>query len=87
MSLTLAERSVVDKLAAILRVADGMDRGHYKNVQRVRLSLRNRKAAFALTTQADCELELWAARHKADMFEKVFKVQVELSARQKKPAS
>ena len=84
MSLTLAERLVVDKLAAILRVADGMDRGHYKNVQRVRLSLRNSRAAFALTTQADCELELWAARHKADMFEKVFKVQVELSARQQK---
>ena len=84
MSLTLAERAVVDKLAAILRVADGLDRGHYKNVQLVRMALRNRKAIFALTTQADCELERWAARHKADMFEKVFKVQVEFSARQKK---
>ncbi|MHB1766803.1 MAG: Ppx/GppA phosphatase family protein [Phycisphaerae bacterium] len=84
MSLTLAERAVVDKLAAILRVADGLDRGHYKNVQLVRMALRNRKAIFALTTQADCELERWAARHKADMFETVFKVQVEFSARQKK---
>ncbi len=84
MSLTLAEQKVVDKLAAILRLADGLDRGHYRNVEGVRMSLRNRRAIFSLTTQTDYELELWAARHKADLFEKVFKVPVEFSARQKK---
>ena len=84
MSLTLAEQKVVDKLAAILRLADGLDRGHYRNVEGVRMSLHNRRALFSLTTQTDYELELWAARHKADLFEKVFKVPVEFSARQKK---
>ncbi len=84
MSLTLAERAIVDKLSAILRVADGLDRGHYKNVRDVRMSRRGRSMIFAITTQADPELELWAARHKADMFEKVYGVPVKFTARQKK---
>jgi exopolyphosphatase/guanosine-5'-triphosphate,3'-diphosphate pyrophosphatase len=84
MSLTLAERAIVDKLAAILRVADGLDRGHYKNVQAVRVSRRGRRMIFAITTQADPELELWAAAHKADMFENVYGMPVECTARQKK---
>ena len=84
MSLTPAEREVVDKLAAILRVADGLDRGHYKNVQAVGITSRGGSTTFALTTQADPELELWAARDKADMFEKIYGVLVAFTARQKK---
>ncbi|MGC8625400.1 MAG: HD domain-containing protein [Phycisphaerae bacterium] len=83
MSLKPAERAVVDKLAAILRVADGLDRGHYGNVQTVRVARRGRGIRFALTTQADPELELWAARDKADMFEKIYGLPVEFTARQK----
>ena len=81
MSLTIAERSIVDKLAAILRIADGLDRGHYNNVQAVRVSRHGRSMTFALTTQADPELELWAARHKADMFGQVYKMNIAFTAR------
>ena len=86
MSLKTVERAIVDKLAAILRVADGLDRGHYGNVQTLRVARRGRGIHLALRTQTDPELEIWAARDKADMFEKIYGVPVEFSARQKPSA-
>jgi exopolyphosphatase/guanosine-5'-triphosphate,3'-diphosphate pyrophosphatase len=72
MALPADARETVRKLAAILRIADGMDRGHYGNVTEVRLIRRRRSVTFKLTCQADPELELWGGRQKTDMFEDVF---------------
>ncbi len=81
MSLAPAERNVVDRMAALLRIADGLDRGHYGNVQNIKVRVRKGNVAFVLETKADPELELWAARHKTDLFEAVFKRTASFTAR------
>ncbi len=82
MALRAEERTLVCKLAAILRLADGMDRGHYGNVQRVGVIRSKRRITFRLLTRSDPELEIWGFRHKADLFQEVFRVRVGCTARQ-----
>ncbi len=71
-ALDPSSQLLVRKLASLLRIADGLDRGHYANVQ----SLATRTTAASVTirirAQHDPALELWAARHKTDMFEQTF---------------
>jgi exopolyphosphatase/guanosine-5'-triphosphate,3'-diphosphate pyrophosphatase len=85
MSLDPPDRELVWKLASILRIADGLDRGHYGNVINLRTICRDRTVSILVETQADAELELWAARHKTDMFEQTYGRQVKFSAKVAKP--
>ena len=82
MALQPAERKIVDQLAALLRLADGLDRGHYANVQNLKVTLRKKSLHLRLETTADPQLELWATRHKTDLFEHVYHRPITLSARQ-----
>ncbi|MGC8552876.1 MAG: Ppx/GppA phosphatase family protein [Phycisphaerae bacterium] len=79
MSLAPAERTVVCKLAALLRLAEALDRGHWGNVRALHSRITATAVSVRILTQADPELELWAARHKADMFENVFGRTVRIS--------
>jgi exopolyphosphatase/guanosine-5'-triphosphate,3'-diphosphate pyrophosphatase len=72
MALAPEDRATVDKLAALLRIADGLDRGHHGNVTALRTITRPESVTIRLTTAADAELELWAARHKTDMFDQIY---------------
>jgi len=65
-------RVVVEKLAAILRIADGLDRSHRQIITDVSCRIRPRKIELEATARADCEPELDAARKKANLFERVF---------------
>ncbi|HTV48471.1 MAG TPA: Ppx/GppA phosphatase family protein [Phycisphaerae bacterium] len=87
VQLSPPERVIVDKLASILRIAEALDRGHYGNVQSVRTIRRSHLVSFVITTRFDPELELWAARHKTDMFEKTFGLKTSFTARQAKVRS
>lgn len=64
-------RKRVKNLAAILRVADGLDRSHYQNVKD--LEIRNEKEMITLVIdcEADPQLEIWGAMRKSYLFEKV----------------
>ncbi|MEA2626013.1 MAG: exopolyphosphatase / guanosine-5-triphosphate,3-diphosphate pyrophosphatase, partial [Candidatus Binatota bacterium] len=67
-----ARRQVV-KLAAILRVADSLDRGHHGVVRGLKLGARNGKWEVRLDTDGrDAELELWGARRKSELWERCF---------------
>jgi exopolyphosphatase/guanosine-5'-triphosphate,3'-diphosphate pyrophosphatase len=65
-------RQKVIRLAAILRVADGLDRNHNGVVRSVRCSITPRAVELRLEADDDPELELWAARRKGDLFEALF---------------
>jgi exopolyphosphatase / guanosine-5'-triphosphate,3'-diphosphate pyrophosphatase len=71
---------VVEKLSAILRIADGLDRSHGQLVARVKCRVGPRALALEAAATSDCEAELAAARRKGDLFEKVFDRRVELRA-------
>jgi exopolyphosphatase/guanosine-5'-triphosphate,3'-diphosphate pyrophosphatase len=73
-------QAVVEKLAAILRIADGLDRSHRQIVTGVSCRIRSRRIELEVAARADCEPELDAARKKADLFEMVFDRGVALRA-------
>lgn len=59
-------------LSALLRMADGLDRTQFSVVQDLSVDV-GRRIVVSLRTVADAELEIWAARNRADLFEAVFK--------------
>ncbi|TKS59891.1 MAG: exopolyphosphatase [Nitrospira sp.] len=64
-------KRVVKILAALLRVADGLDRTHFSVVQRVNVKI-GKTMTIEATVSGDAEMELWAAKNRADLFEQVF---------------
>ncbi len=73
-------QAVVEKLAAILRIADGLDRSHRQIVSSVACRVRARRVELEASARMDCEPELAAARKKADLFVRVFDRDVALRA-------
>ena len=65
-------RPVVEKLSAILRIADALDRSHGQLVVDVACKVRPRRVEIEAAARGDCEAELAAVRRKANLFEKVF---------------
>ena len=79
-ALSLKNRRIVQKLSALLRIADGLDRSQFSVVQRVKVRLGN-PVRMTLETTSDSELEIWAAQSRADLFERVFRRGLEFSVR------
>ena len=67
---------VINVLSALLRIADGLDRSQFSVVQQVDVKL-GKSVVITVQASGDAELELWAARGRSDLFEKVFKRPVE----------
>ena len=70
--LTPEERGVVRQLAGILRVADGLDRGHRRHVRRVEVA-RGRGGGLRIDVWAEAgsELDVCSAQQKADLLSDV----------------
>jgi exopolyphosphatase/guanosine-5'-triphosphate,3'-diphosphate pyrophosphatase len=72
------DQLVIRKLAAILRVADGLDRSHTSSIKDIEYSIEGNKITFTLHgDEANMELEVWGATSKKQLFEEVFGVEVE----------
>ncbi|MDX2185223.1 MAG: Ppx/GppA phosphatase family protein [Gemmatimonadaceae bacterium] len=75
-----AQRKRVRRLAALLRVADGLDRGHVQSVQQVKVRVLDR--AIRLTPVpmpgASPRLDLWGAARKSDLLALLFDRPVEI---------
>ena len=69
--LTPEERIVVRRLAALLRVADGLDRGHRRHVRSLNVSRRGMGLQIDVVAEENSELEVWSAKQKADLLEEV----------------
>lgn len=67
--LSKGARRRVKWLAAILRIADGLDRSHFSVVESIRLRKGRNKLVLQLEAVNDAEYELWEARQKSDLFE------------------
>lgn len=71
-AIPVGHQRVVQMLAALLRIADALDRTHFGVVQTVQVKL-GQIVRMTLHVTGDAELETWAARQRADLFEKVFR--------------
>jgi len=74
------QRDRVRRLAALLRVADGLDRGRKQVVRGVSARVGPELVLLHIHADGDPELELWGARRKRDLFERVFDRELELTA-------
>ena len=74
------QRDRVRKLVAILRIADGLDRGRKQVVTAVSARVGPELVLLHVQAVGDPELELWGARRKRDLFEKIFDRELELTA-------
>ena len=76
--LSESDKIIVLKLAAILRIADGLDRRHRGLFSTVLCLRRGTLLAFSLSTTrpVDTSLELWGAERRKELFEEVFGIKV-----------
>ncbi|MBI1853315.1 MAG: Ppx/GppA family phosphatase [Planctomycetes bacterium] len=77
-ALGMEEREIVRKLAAILRLADALDRSHACAIADVEVSIGPQVAEVRARSRGSIELERLATRHKSDLFERVFGRRVRL---------
>jgi exopolyphosphatase / guanosine-5'-triphosphate,3'-diphosphate pyrophosphatase len=71
-ALPVPTRRTVRSLAALLRVADGLDRSHYGVVKDVRARERSGSLVLELTTGGeDAALEIWEATRRSELLGKV----------------
>jgi exopolyphosphatase/guanosine-5'-triphosphate,3'-diphosphate pyrophosphatase len=78
-SLKRQQRAVVLKLAAILQIADGLDRSHSQKVTSVQCTLEKNQVIFKVNCD-DCDLEIWSAERKAKWFTNIFKIDVQFES-------
>lgn len=75
-ALELAERTLVCRLAALLRVADGLDRTHECRVRGVRCLIDQEEVLLRCKVVSPAPEEEKAASEKADLFTNVFRKKV-----------
>jgi exopolyphosphatase/guanosine-5'-triphosphate,3'-diphosphate pyrophosphatase len=78
--LTEEERDRVTKLAALLRVADALDRTHIQDVEGVEVSVKKKRVDLKLVGSGDFLLERWTLTRKGGLFEKLFGMEVTASS-------
>jgi exopolyphosphatase/guanosine-5'-triphosphate,3'-diphosphate pyrophosphatase len=66
-SLAKSLRKRIQALSGLLRVADGLDRSHYQNVQDLKVSLSKKDCLISITTLDEPNLEIWGAKRKSHL--------------------
>jgi exopolyphosphatase/guanosine-5'-triphosphate,3'-diphosphate pyrophosphatase len=75
-ALSPAERVRVQQLAALLRIADGLDHSHQQFVQRLKAELPTGRIFIRLITSRPCTREIAAATKKSDLARAIFQREV-----------
>ncbi|MBN1980499.1 MAG: HD domain-containing protein [Chitinivibrionales bacterium] len=65
-------RIVVSKLAAILRIADALDRSNSQRIQQIDVAVRNGKLVITTGAIDDLTLEMIGLKEKGDLFKQVY---------------
>jgi exopolyphosphatase/guanosine-5'-triphosphate,3'-diphosphate pyrophosphatase len=66
------DQDKVTRLAAILRLADSLDREHRQRVEGIEVRIEDDEVGLALEGDGDFALERWALERKAGLFEDTF---------------
>ncbi len=66
------QQRLVDELAALLRLANGLDRSHFQNVIHLDVHVEEDRLRLVIQTKADPQLDVWAAGRGAGLFRRTF---------------
>ncbi len=75
------DREIVTVLGSILRLADGLDRGHSNAVQDLEIWLEGDDLMLLVECPLGCRAEIWAGEKKGRFFGEVFDVRVQVRQR------
>ena len=70
--LSEPDQRLVTELAALLRLANGLDRSHFQNVIHLDADLEDDTLRLGIQTKSDPQLDVWAARRGANLFRRTF---------------
>lgn len=73
-----ADRLIIAKLLAILRIADALDRSHASKVKDIKLQMKSRKLRLKILSDQRIMLEKWSIETKSEFFEDVFGLKPEI---------
>lgn len=82
-ALSASGRRIVCVGAALLRIADGLDRSHAGVVNDLRCRTNGKTVRVIISAKSDAALELWGAQRKNGLFEKVFGRELTVSPERK----
>ena len=68
----------IAKMAAILRLANAMDRSHYQKIRGIKTVLKDRELQMIVDSSQDVSLELGLLKDKVEFFEEVFGIGLKL---------
>lgn len=71
-NLSSSERITLAKLAAIIRLADAIDRSHLQKATLTGITLSGEELVITISAERDPSLEEWTFHDKAEFFESVF---------------
>jgi exopolyphosphatase/guanosine-5'-triphosphate,3'-diphosphate pyrophosphatase len=83
--LSSDDQQRVQRMAAILRLAGGLDRSRTQAVRDVAASIADGRAVIEAVADEEPQVDLWGAERRTDLFEKIFGMPVEF--RWAKPAT
>jgi len=66
------EQRRIRQLAALLRIAEGLDRSHFQNVTALRARLTEAALTLSVATKGDPQLEVWSGTEEGALFEAEF---------------
>ena len=81
--LSEPDQAIVRRVSGLLRLADGLDRGHTASVERVTVTLLDDRCvvrAYPRLQSTDISLEIWAADRKGDVLAKALGREVVVAA-------
>ena len=77
--LNKADQRRVECMAAVLRLAGGLDRTHNQTVESARIAGSKKQVELTVTAKHYPEVNLWAARRRTGLFEKAFDSEITIS--------
>ena len=75
------QQRIVKWLSAMLRIAEGLDRSHYQLVQDLRVLRTRDRISLRLTVRRGAGLEVWAARRRTPLLERLIGARVRVSVK------
>jgi exopolyphosphatase/guanosine-5'-triphosphate,3'-diphosphate pyrophosphatase len=75
-SLNNADKRVIRRLAAILRIAEALDHSHRQRVVKIRASFQRGAVGLQVHARGDAKEDLRDANRSAELFEKEFHVRL-----------
>jgi exopolyphosphatase/guanosine-5'-triphosphate,3'-diphosphate pyrophosphatase len=68
------ERRAVTWMAAMLRIAEGLDRSHYQLIRSLRVVRGRGRVSVLLTARREAQLEVWASQRRTGLLERLLGV-------------